>query len=68
MKIYPIHVATEGLLNGEMGIATRGWIILEVAPTPPAPPIIIPPTFIPVDLLGEYDWLVELEAEYDWDP
>lgn len=67
MNIFPIHVATEGLLDEEIGIATRGWIITAVVPAPPGPPIVVT-IFSPVELIGEYDYIVEIEAEYDWDP
>jgi hypothetical protein len=68
MKIFPIHVVTEGLLDQEIGIATRGWIIPEVAPAPPPGPPIVVTIFSPIELIGEYDWRLTIEGEYDWDP
>ncbi|KKM65866.1 hypothetical protein LCGC14_1486960 [marine sediment metagenome] len=65
---FPLHVATEGLLDEAIGIATRGWIVPEVAPAPPPGPPIVVTIFSQVELVAEYDWIVELEAEYDWDP
>jgi hypothetical protein len=67
MTIFPIHVATEGILDAEIGIATRGWIIPEVAP-PPVPPV--PPVFfiVPIGWIGEFDTATGWIGEYDPDP
>lgn len=67
MRIFPIHVATEGLLDAQIGIATRGWIIPEVAPppTPPAPPGLF---IIPIGWIGEFDTAIGWIGEYDPDP
>lgn len=67
MTIFPIHVATEGLLDAQIGIATRGWII-EVAPQPPTPPIVVVPFIVPVDWIGEYDTMAVWLGEFDPDP
>lgn len=68
MTIFPIHVATEGLLDAEIGIATRGWIITEAAPSPPTPPIFVVPFIVPVEWIGEYDPIMTWLGEFDPDP
>jgi hypothetical protein len=67
MRIFPIHVATEGLLDASIGIATRGWIIPSVVPVPPVPPIIVP-FIVPAGWTGEFDVLQGWIGEYDPDP
>jgi len=64
MQIYPIHIVTEGLLDAEIGIATRGWIIeIIVPPTPPISDFIIP-----VGWIGEFDTIIGWTGEWEPDP
>lgn len=53
---HPLHLATLGLLDNEIGIATLGYIV--------GPPIV--PRFPAEATVQEMVWLARVESEADW--
>lgn len=62
----PIHVATQGLLDNPIGVATLGWII-QTVDTPPVVVIPVPPNNIG-SLVGDprREWWVRRDDTEPW--
>ena len=62
----PIHVATQGVLDNAIGIATLGWII-QVDDTPPVVVVPVPPNNIG-SLVGDprREWWVRKDDTEPW--
>lgn len=62
----PIHVATQGVLDNAIGIATLGWII-QVDDTPPVVVVPVPPNNIG-SLVGDprREWWVRRDDTEPW--
>ena len=63
MLLRPIHIATRGKLDGEYGIATRGYIILpDIVFRIPSVAMVGEASFVPVALVSSVSSL-EFEAK-----